>query len=116
MAPKGTDGPQPPPQPPTGPTAGPAAPPPKRTGLSSAWWLAIGLLVAAVVFFLTVDTTPTILRSEFYDLLDAGQVKKVTFVGKQRVEGEVRDPQAESAKALKLTAGKFVTNLPPTSR
>ncbi len=116
MAPNGTDGPPPPPQPPTGPTQGPAAPPPKRAGLPQAWWLAVGLLIAAVVFFLTVDTTPTILRSEFYDLLDAGQVKKVTFVGKQRVEGEVRDPQSEPAKALKLTAGKFVTNLPPTSR
>ena len=122
MAPNGTDGPQPPPPPtgngpaPTNNGPGPAAPPPKRAGLPQAWWLAVGLLVAAVVFFLTVDTTPTINESDLFRLLDAGQVKKLVFIGKQRAEGEVRDPKSELATSLKLSGGKFVLTTPNTNQ
>src|SRR5262249_18762752 len=51
-----------------------------------------------------------------------GQVKKITLVGTDRIEGEVRDPNAQVVKDLKnpsgdpikLTSGKFSVNLPHT--
>ena len=51
---------------------------------------------------------------EFIDLINAGQAKKV-LVGSDRVEGEVRDPNSDLAKTLKLGSGKFGVNLPHTT-
>jgi cell division protease FtsH len=64
--------------------------------------------------YLLHDTTRDIDYSQFIDLIDAGQVKRIVFIGTDRVEGEVRDANAEIVKALKLTGGKFAVNLPQT--
>jgi len=111
MAPNGTDKtPTPPAVPPTG-----GSPPKKTTSLPQAWWLAIALLVSAVVIFLLYDPVPVVNYSEFQQLATAGQIKKFVVKNKQRAEAEVRDPNAEDVKALKLTSGKFAVNLPLTN-
>jgi len=53
--------------------------------------------------------------SEFTTLTESGQVKTIVLLGSERIEGEVRDANAESAKVLKLSSGKFGVNLPHTN-
>ena len=103
--------------PPPAPPIPPAAPPPKRSAaLPQALWIAVGLLVAVGLFYLTTDTSKTISFTDFDRLALEGQIKKLTFQGKQRAEGEVRDPNSDSVKELKLSAGgKFSINLPATN-
>ena len=104
------------PTPPTPPIP-PVAPPPKRSAaLPQALWIAVGLLVAIGLFYLTTDTSKTISFTDFDRHALEGQIKKLTFQGKQRAEGEVRDPNSDSVKELKLSAGgKFSINLPATN-
>ncbi len=108
-----------PPTPPTQPPVSPpsSTPPPKRSAaLPQALWIAVGLLVAVGLFYLTTDTSKTISFTDFDKLAGEGQLKKLSFQGKQRAEGEVRDASAESVKELKLsTGGKFSINLPATN-
>jgi cell division protease FtsH len=91
-------------------------PPPSRR--ASPWlpggWILLVVLVVLGVMYLLHDTTRDIDYSQFIDLIDAGQVKRIVFIGTDRVEGEVRDANAEIVKALKLTGGKFAVNLPQT--
>ena len=103
--------------PPPAPPIPPAAPPPKRSAaLPQALWIAVGLLVAVGLFYLTTDTSKTISFTDFDRLALEGQIKKLTFQGKQRAEGEVRDPNSDNVKELKLSAGgKFSINLPATN-
>ncbi len=103
-----------------GPTPPPALPPsppaPKRSAtLPQAMYLAIFLLVVAAIIFFLPDSNKTITVTEFDKLADEGQVKKFVFQGK-RAEGEVRDPNADAVKELKLgAAGKFTINLLETN-
>ena len=101
-------------------TNGPDRPPtpaPKRSAaLPQAWWLGVGVLVAVGLFYLTTDTSRTVNVTEFDKLATDGQIKRLVIQGKQRAEGEVRDPNAEGVKELKLgPAGKFSVNLPASN-
>ena len=96
------------------PTPPPAAGPRRANPLVPGGWIAIALIaVIAAVYFLA-DSTREIKYSEFTELIDGGQVKKVVLVGPDRVTGEVRDPNSDQARNLKLTAGKFSVFLPAT--
>ena len=75
-------------------------------------WVAIGLVVIVGVVLLLLDTTRTVTLSEFKKAAAAGQLKKVTLLGKDRAIVEVRDPNAEAVKSLKLSGGKFSVRLP----
>ena len=99
-----------PPQPPN-------APPPtsKRVSplLPGGWIVIIVLTVLAVIYF---NSTPhEISYSQFNTLIDGGEVKTITLIGSDRLEGEVRDPNSETAKSFKLSGGKFTVNLPHTN-
>ena len=115
-----TNGPDAPPQPTPPATPTPAPPtqvPPKRsTALPQAWLLAVGLLVAFGLFYLSNETPKTIIYTEYEKLAADGQIKRLVIQGKQRAEGEVRDQTAESVKELKLgSGGKFNFNLPASN-
>jgi cell division protease FtsH len=100
--------------PPT-PTDRPPTTPARRTSsLIPGGWLALGLLLIAVVVLLLLDTTRPISFTEFERVAEAGQLKKLTLIGKDRAVGEVRDPNAEAVQGLKLTGGKFTVTLPAT--
>jgi len=72
------------------------------------------LLVLGVVYFASGQPRE-IKYSEFTTLTESGQVKTIVLLGSERIEGEVRDANAESAKVLKLSSGKFGVNLPHTN-
>jgi cell division protease FtsH len=71
------------------------------------------LLIVAVVLIVMGDNRP-ISYTEFRKLAEAGQLKKFTLIGKSKAAGEVRDPNAEAAKNIRLPGGKFTVNLPAT--
>lgn len=87
----------------------PSPPAPRRASpLLPGGWIAlavIGVLVA--VFVLAQQGSKEITFTEYQGLVDAGQVKKLTIVGTDRADGEVRDPASEAAAKLNLRAGKF---------
>ncbi|MFO0798999.1 MAG: ATP-dependent zinc metalloprotease FtsH [Gemmataceae bacterium] len=96
------------PPPPTPPS--PAA---KRgSPLLPGGWIALAVItvIAFVLYFSNV--TKDISYTEFRTLVDAGQLKKLTFVGPDRLRGEVRDSTADTAKAIGLRDGKFTVSLP----
>lgn len=99
-----------PPQPPSN-----LSPTPRR---ASPWlpggWIVLVVLVVLGIMYLLHDTTRDIDYSQFVELIEAGQVKRLVFIGTDRVEGEVRDPNAELVKPLKLSNGRFAVNLPHT--
>ena len=104
----------------------PQSPPPtpKRASalLPGGWIVLVVLAILAVVYF-TYTPYREIEYSQFIDLVNAGQLKKVVLIGNERAEGEVRDPNSEAVKALrtasgdpvKLGSGKFGVNLPHTN-
>src|SRR5262245_19595581 len=75
--------------------------------------VAVALVVAQ--FLNPLNTPRTIEFSDFLKNVDAKNIKKVTFVGKDRVIGEVKDAQAAAAKDLQVTNGRFSVSLPPDS-
>ncbi len=103
-----------PPARPTPPDQTPAPPPRRRPGLPAyVWWVvAAGGLVMLALYF-AMDTVKVISLTEFDTLSEQGQIKRLVFEGKTQVRGEVRDQQADAVKALTLTGGRFVVNLPP---
>ncbi|MBA4065578.1 MAG: cell division protein FtsH [Isosphaera sp.] len=89
---------------------------PKRANpLLPGGWIALAVLAVLAVVYLTSGHVREIGYDQFTDLVKAGQVKTVVLIGNDRAEGEVRDPNSEAAKRLKLTAGKFGVNLPHTT-
>src|SRR5262249_8914379 len=83
--------------------------------MPSGWvWLVI-LLLAFFMLYIVQDLTTgsTIDYSDFRKLVNEKKVVKVTFVGKERLEGEVKDPADEAVRALKIRSGKFSVTLPP---
>ena len=70
-------------------------------------WAAAILLVSIVVCLLVFNSPNRISVSEFYQLVDAGQIKVLKLIGNDRAVGEVRDPNSEMAKTMRLTGGQF---------
>ena len=85
-------------------------------------WVALVVLAVLAIIYFTHTTYREIEYSQFIDLVNAGQVKKVALIGNDRVEGEVRDPNSKAVQDLrtpsgdpvKLSNGKFGVNLPHT--
>jgi cell division protease FtsH len=97
------------------PSDRPPQPSPRRASpLLPGGWIALALLLVVGVVYLLNDPTKEITYSEFKELVDAGQVKKLVLVGTDRASGEVRDAAAEPAAKLNLKAGKFAVLLPHT--
>lgn len=95
--------------PPGTPRRRPAAPTP------NGWiWLIILATVAVMLFFTqSLADTGIINYSDFIRLLDKGNLAKVTFLGSDRIVGEVKNPNEETARSLKLRSGRFTTLIPP---
>jgi cell division protease FtsH len=67
------------------------------------------------IVYLTASGGREITYSDFQKLIAAGEVQRVTFIGQDYLEGEVRDPHSPLAKKLRLPAsGQFTVNLPTT--
>jgi cell division protease FtsH len=85
-------------------------------------WIALVVLAVLGVMYILHNPVREIEYSQFVDLVNSGQVKKITLVGTDRIEGEVRDPNSEAVARLrgpsgdpvKLANGKFSVNLPHT--
>lgn len=91
-------------------------PSPKRAHplLPGSWILLVVLGVLGIVY-LTASGGREITYSDFQKLIAAGEVQRVTFIGQDYLEGEVRDPHSPLAKKLRLPAsGQFSVNLPTT--
>jgi len=100
-----------PPQPP--PPLPPNAPPPKRGNpLLSGVWIVVAIIGVILAVMAFTDSYKTIDITDFKDLVDAGQIKKLTLIGTERARGEIRDPSVEPAVRLELKRGKFEVNLP----
>ncbi|CAN5298918.1 ATP-dependent zinc metalloprotease FtsH [soil metagenome] len=98
--------------PPTPPTPPPAATKRSATGFPGGWMIvAVIVLLISGLYFLDLGKR-TITYSEFATLYEGGQLKKIKFVGNERAEGEVRDPNSELAKSMHLSGGMFQVTLP----
>ena len=83
-------------------------------------WIALVVVAILAILYFTYSPYREIDYSQFMDLVNAGQVKKLVLIGNDRAEGEVRDPEAPTVKELKtssgepvkLSSGKFAVNLP----
>jgi cell division protease FtsH len=98
---------------------GPPTPPSSKRGsplLPGGWIVLIVLAVIAFAFVLFGNRYKEIDYSRFKELMDAGELKSVTLMGADRAEGEVRNPQSDLAKGLKLgDTGRFAVLLPPSN-
>src|SRR5262249_2081199 len=92
----------------------PGTPPPRRPGLFFASTLIFGsALVVALFVFLVFSAGPRgIAYNQFRDLVERGQIAKLTVIGSTKVVGEVRDPDDPTVKDLELNKGKFSAVLP----
>ncbi len=98
----------------TVPTAEPNGP--KRSAtLTQVMWLSVALLVGGCMYFLMSDSSRSISFTEFERLASDGQIKRLAIQGKQRAEGELREPNSDIAKEFKIVSGKFSFNLPATN-
>ncbi|MCS6851104.1 MAG: ATP-dependent zinc metalloprotease FtsH [Gemmataceae bacterium] len=97
----------------TPPSPGPARRRPSP-GMPNSWiWLLIlGTAVVGLVVFLPLNPGSTLPFSDFYKLLEAKKLSKVTFVGTDRIVAEVTDPHDEEVLKLKVRNGKFTTLIP----
>jgi cell division protease FtsH len=76
-------------------------------------WIALALLAVVAGMLLLYDPSPKLITyTEFRKLAETGQIKKFTLIGKDRARGEVRNPDAEAVKPLKLQGGEFSVMLP----
>jgi len=92
----------------------PGGPPPRRPGLlfASTLILASALIVALFVFLVFSAGPKGIAYSQFRELVERGQIAKLTVIGSTKVVGEVRDPDDPTVKDLDLNKGKFSAVLP----
>ena len=90
-------------------------PPPPATKRASSFlpggWIALVVLAILAIVYFTYSPYREIEYSQFIDLIRAGEIKKVVLIGNDRAEGEVRDPNSELAKSLKIGSGKFGVNI-----
>jgi cell division protease FtsH len=107
------------PTPPSTPPPGsgprlPAGPVSRRNSLlfASVFTLGTALFVALFAFFVFASGPKGISYSQFIDLVERGQIKKLNVIGNTKVVGEVRDPDDPTLKELKLNEGKFSAVLP----
>jgi cell division protease FtsH len=75
----------------------------------------IAVALAGAFFLNNPGSSETIDYNQFIKLSDQKNLKKVTFVGKDRATGEVKDNESEFAKSLKLPGGRFAVQLPPAN-
>ena len=89
------------------------SPPASKRGnpLFPGGWIALVVLAILAIVYFTYSGYREIEYSQFVDLIKAGQVKKVVMIGNDRAEGEVRDPNSDLAKSLKIGSGKFGVNI-----
>jgi cell division protease FtsH len=72
----------------------------------------VGLL-SLFVFLIFTAGPKNISYNQFLELVKQGALKEITFIGKTKMVGEVRDPNVAFVKdELKLTAGRFSVVLP----
>jgi hypothetical protein len=93
----------------------PPAPPAskKASPVVPGGWIALALLAFVAGMLLLYDPTPKLITyTEFRKLAETGQIKKFTLVGKDRARGEVRNPESDALKPLKLQGGEFSVMLP----
>src|SRR2546421_10270062 len=86
---------------------------PSNPGMPGGWlWLIIVVSVLAMIFIVNYDNGATIDYSDFWTLVQSHQLKKVTFMGNDRIFGEVkdRDQLPEELKG-KLKGNRFNTNV-----
>ncbi len=89
-------------------------PPAKRSALLPGGWLAALLLIMIVVFLLIFQNPTRVTLTDFEKIRDTGEIKTLRLIGHERADGEVRDPNSELAKSLRLTGGQFSVRLPYT--
>ncbi|MGL6072521.1 MAG: ATP-dependent zinc metalloprotease FtsH [Fimbriiglobus sp.] len=97
------------------PSEKPATPPPSRrfnTSLMPGGTAVLVMLLIITVVLLLLNTRKAINVTEFNRLIEAGQVKKFTFVGREKGIGEVRDQNSDLVKSMKLQSAEFEVNLP----
>ncbi len=100
--------------PPNEPRIPQAAPPRKANPLVPGGWIAIVLLVVITAVYFLNDSAREVTYTQFSELINSGQVQKLTLVGPDRATGELRDPDSEKAKEFKIKNGKFAVYLPRT--
>src|SRR5262245_814188 len=102
--------PTPPPGPPAKPPDGPAA---RRPAVLFAGMFILGavLFVGLFAFIVFASGPKAIAYNQFLDLVDKGQIAKLTVIGSTKAIGEVRDPENPAVKDLELNKGKFSTVL-----
>jgi cell division protease FtsH len=95
----------------------PARPNARPNPLLPGSWIALVLLGFLLLFLAFRNYhVKSIAYSDFLKLVDEQKLAKVTLVGPEQLEGEVKDASDPAVEKLKLTDGKkFVTLLPPAN-
>src|SRR5436309_3115476 len=98
--------------PPHGPNPPPANKPRRRPsgGVGGNWiWMVILLLLVGMFMTHSMSSSRRIEWGEFEQLLKEDNLKKITLVGNERIEGEVRNVEKVEPDELrkKLAGGKF---------
>ncbi len=75
----------------------------------------IAVALAGAFFLTNPGSSESIDYNQFIRLSELKNLKKVTFVGKDRATGEVKNNEEESTKALNLPGGRFTVALPPAN-
>src|SRR5262249_46023939 len=102
-------------------TPPPANKPPRRrpvTVMPGSWiWLVILAMLVGMLLLTSFGNSGTIAYSDFLKLIKDKNLTKITFVGNDRVLGEVKDLEAETlpedVKTKLRNNKKFTTLLPP---
>jgi cell division protease FtsH len=104
----------PPPEPTGAPPKQPDGPLGQRSTIIFAAVIIAGavLFVAFIVFLVFTSGPKGISYNQFLDLVDRGQIKKLTIMGSAKATGEVRNPDDPSLKDLELNEGRFSVVLP----
>jgi cell division protease FtsH len=78
------------------------------------WLVILATVVGGMILFSNFGGGNTLDYSDFTKLLAENQISKVTFVGPDRINGEVKEPFREDAsKKYRIRGGKFTVYLPP---
>jgi cell division protease FtsH len=107
--------PQPPtPPPPGSPQRQTEGPPGRRPGiLFAAMFIAGAALFVGFFAFIVFTSGPkSVSYNQFLDLVERGQIAKLSIIGSTKAVGEVRNPDDPSLKELDLNGGRFSVVLP----
>src|SRR5947209_11642588 len=72
-------------------------------------------LAAALIWNNPLGPGLTIAYNDLLKFVDQQNLKEITFVGKDRAVGKVKNPESDFAKSLKLSNGSFSVALPPAN-